>query len=1271
MTHIKQIVKLCVGILGFLCAIGCIAVSIENDEVLASSEITLVPIADAMVREDYPDRNYGVWSDMTIGRSWNMGNYFSNSFAYIKFDLSPLNSQVVVESAYLDVYHYVRSDYASGDYVVNVAKANGSWGETEITWNNKPSFSGIYSSNVISGYGGQWFNPPQKYTFDVTQLVQKWASESSNQGMVLYKDSGNYGGFWCSRNYNDSTCFASTRPRLRITYSQNFPPNIPKQTSPLNMSVLGGDSSSLGAEVTLKVSSLGDSEGNLEGTWFYYKDARSQEWETSPIRTGSKTAQFTTFLHDGIWSWKARSKDSMGLWSDYSPTFTFTIDTAPPSRPNIIAEPEFTPGDQNTILVEASTDVLSSKIYYQLNVSEGDNCDTKVSETGWQEAREFSVSGLKHKVSYCYKAKAQDNIGNTTEWSEGVLSCQDAVLPEINGIGLDNKVFSPNDDGLFDQSTLTFQLEEDYLDYWEIRIVNAAGLVERSVQGKDLEGTFTWDGKDNDNVIVLDGPYKFDLTVFDKAGNKTEERNQVATVDNHPSILNISQPASDTWTKEESIKIAGITDLGTVLSINGQVCDIDESGMFEETKHLELGINEFYVEALDGVGNLSSEIIYVNREIDNPVGQLTFPSGTINNKQPEMIYRLADDTDDFQSGVDPDSINLSITYPNGSELLLISTGTNLQPDLGTAITDCLYTGNPLSVDCNFRYVIQAPLSQDGEYRTKLYFTDLAGNLSGEAAHNFFLDSKTYLVIETPKNNDLFSHSKITIRGQAEKDSVLSVSESNDEISFEVNEDSEYVSDCSNISKDSFGGEVCDFGLLDFELDADTEQDTDTANQIVFTITDKAGNSLNFARNVYVNLYAVNLSISTDLDYISPNGDGRQDGLFFYSKAVSREEDQNPEVMIDSWIVSIKNGQGELVNELSGTLSLPGSIYFDGKDSLGNWLENGECEYSLGVVTSDGIKFVTEEKIFTATSTLDGKVVITSPKDNTVTSRGVLNIQGQAPIETTVYVCVDMVWTSEECDDELVTKVDENGFFTAIVPISKKESYIWAQAVDRFGNESPKSNVIKIILDFSEPLISVQALPALCGISQNIIFRSVVTQNTENVHMEFAGYSNLTELPESSDWYEIGELREGCALDQCVWDYNWKSPGLTGGVYEIEFTGRKAELVKTMSIGIRVDGTIPDVPVITNIRKNDNKENLRPMDGKYYTNDEAVEVSGIGEPLTKINLVVNGKQAAHVKADPLGYWSLDLVLEENANLQEYLLSAGSVDAVGNESASSIP
>ena len=160
----------------------------------SSSTVTFEPTEDARVWSSYPNNNYGSANELSVG---------SDSETYIKFDLSSIPSGSVIISATLKLYQY---NSVSGVEIC-VHRVTGSWSESSITWNNKPSYDS--QSEACSDSAGQY----QWTEWDITDLVQGWVDGSyDNHGLVLVS-SGDMVQFY-SREWSE----ADKRPKLTVEY---------------------------------------------------------------------------------------------------------------------------------------------------------------------------------------------------------------------------------------------------------------------------------------------------------------------------------------------------------------------------------------------------------------------------------------------------------------------------------------------------------------------------------------------------------------------------------------------------------------------------------------------------------------------------------------------------------------------------------------------------------------------------------------------------------------------------------------------------------------------------------------------------------------------------------------------------------------------------------------------------------------------------------------------------------------------------------------------
>jgi hypothetical protein len=118
---------------------------------------TLVPTADAEIRQNKPTRNFGTLSTLRV----KSGQYRS----YLKFDVPTLAGPV--QSAKLRVFVVEPSTSGGSAFLVG-----NSWTETGITWSNAPAISGVPLHTAGSAANGTWVE------FTVTSAVASSATVS-------------------------------------------------------------------------------------------------------------------------------------------------------------------------------------------------------------------------------------------------------------------------------------------------------------------------------------------------------------------------------------------------------------------------------------------------------------------------------------------------------------------------------------------------------------------------------------------------------------------------------------------------------------------------------------------------------------------------------------------------------------------------------------------------------------------------------------------------------------------------------------------------------------------------------------------------------------------------------------------------------------------------------------------------------------------------------------------------------------------------------------
>jgi hypothetical protein len=159
---------------------------------------------DAILSGDYPDSAlgpyFGMWTGVSTGGNIN--------YSIMKWDLSSLPSgqNVHVTSASIDVWVGWNASFNT----VGVHRANGSWNEATVTYNN---YLGKWDVNPIASFnaGGQGHR-----TADITALADQWVrGDTSNHGVVLAEPPVNRHYFFTN---DEGVASVDKWPALNICY---------------------------------------------------------------------------------------------------------------------------------------------------------------------------------------------------------------------------------------------------------------------------------------------------------------------------------------------------------------------------------------------------------------------------------------------------------------------------------------------------------------------------------------------------------------------------------------------------------------------------------------------------------------------------------------------------------------------------------------------------------------------------------------------------------------------------------------------------------------------------------------------------------------------------------------------------------------------------------------------------------------------------------------------------------------------------------------------
>jgi hypothetical protein len=139
-----------------------------SEAVAVTVEARLAPVADAYVRDGWlhASRNFGSVSTLLVKKAPIKGSSLGNLWTYVKFDTSGVSQ---VTRARLRLFGSVSANTWTRVRTSAFPVADTSWGERQITWNNKPSPGTKPLATVAMDNRAT----PRWYEWDVTAYLQQ------------------------------------------------------------------------------------------------------------------------------------------------------------------------------------------------------------------------------------------------------------------------------------------------------------------------------------------------------------------------------------------------------------------------------------------------------------------------------------------------------------------------------------------------------------------------------------------------------------------------------------------------------------------------------------------------------------------------------------------------------------------------------------------------------------------------------------------------------------------------------------------------------------------------------------------------------------------------------------------------------------------------------------------------------------------------------------------------------------------------------------------
>ncbi len=268
-----------------------------------AATVTLNPTADAYVQNGAnAAKNYGTATTLRVQSNATAA---SNYDSYLKFDTTSAAGPVT--SAKLRVY----AKLAKAGNVTSTASAVADtiWGETSLTWNNKPAPGSSLGSISVTSTGYAWKE------IDVTPYIQSERSANRNVVSFVYRAAAS------SLLTTLQSREGANKPQLVLITAANVAPSV-SLTAPAT-----GASYTAPANISLSATAA-DSDGSITQVAFY----------NGATLIGSATSTPYTFTWSnvaaGSYSLTAKATDNAGAVTT-STAVSISVTSPPPPPPSV------------------------------------------------------------------------------------------------------------------------------------------------------------------------------------------------------------------------------------------------------------------------------------------------------------------------------------------------------------------------------------------------------------------------------------------------------------------------------------------------------------------------------------------------------------------------------------------------------------------------------------------------------------------------------------------------------------------------------------------------------------------------------------------------------------------------------------------------------------------------------------------------------------------------------------------------------------------------
>lgn len=254
---------------------------------------------------------------------------------------------------------------------------------------------------------------------------------------------------------------------------------------------------------------------------------------------------------------------------------------------------------------------------------------------------------------------------------------------------------------------------------------------------------------------------------------------------------------------------------------------------------------------------------------------------------------------------------------------------------------------------------------DGVYNVKLWVVDSSKNRKDIDVDNFIVDTQKPEAIVVSPDELIFSPNKDDFLDTLE----ISHTQATEEALWEAS----VLNDAGDIVKSfSFKNEAP--GKVDWDgTDNSGLALPEGTYSYILSSTDEAGNESDsiILEGIILDLTITSIDLVIDNPAISPDGDGVKDSMVVYMDQAVKEG-------IETWEWQIRDNYGKVYWKVSGSGEVPKEVQFDGTDSDGNPMPEGNYNFVNIVTYENGNRPTSTEQFIIDVSAPDISVVVTNP-----------------------------------------------------------------------------------------------------------------------------------------------------------------------------------------------------------------------------------------------------------------------------------------------------